>query len=68
VIDATDEKHGNGFVFGPATATALLEALQRAAEAWQDPKRWRKLQKQGMARNSSWEEAARHYVELYQRL
>jgi starch synthase len=68
VIDATDEKHGNGFVFGPATAAALLEALQRAAEAWRDPKRWRKLQKQGMARDSSWADAAQHYVELYQRL
>jgi starch synthase len=68
VIDATDEKHGNGFVFGPATAAALLEALQRATEAWRDPKRWRKLQKQGMARDSSWADAAQHYVDLYQRL
>ena len=68
VIDAADEKHGNGFVFGPATADALLQALHRATTAWHDPKRWRQLQKHGMARNSSWAEAARHYVELYQRL
>ncbi len=68
VIDAADEKHGNGFVFGPATAEALLQALQRATKAWHDPGRWRKLQKQGMARDSSWAAAARQYVELYQRL
>jgi starch synthase len=68
VIDAVDEKHGNGFVFGLATTDALLEALRRAASAWHDPRRWRALQKSGMARNSSWAEAARHYVELYQKL
>ena len=68
VIDAADDKHGNGFVFGPATAEALLLALQRATTAWQDPVRWRLLQKRGMARDSSWAEAARQYVELYQRL
>ncbi|OHC61786.1 MAG: starch synthase [Rhodocyclales bacterium GWA2_65_19] len=68
VIDAADQKHGNGFVFGPATADALLQALQRATAAWRDPVRWRALQKRGMARDSSWAEAARQYVALYQRL
>ena len=68
VIDAADERHGNGFVFGPATAEALLQTLQRATTTWQDPVRWRLLQKRGMARDSSWAEAARQYAELYQRL
>ena len=68
VIDAADARHGNGFVFGPATAEALLQALQRATTAWQDPAGWRLLQKRGMARDSSWAAAARQYVELYQRL
>jgi starch synthase len=68
VIDAADEKHGNGFVFGPATAEALLQAVQRATTAWRDPELWRRLQTHGMARKSSWEEAARHYADLYQRL
>jgi starch synthase len=68
VIDAADEKHGNGFVFGPATATALYAALQRAAAAWRDPDIWRRLQKHGMARDSSWAEAAGHYAALYKRL
>jgi starch synthase len=68
VIDAADEKHGNGFVFGPATATALLDALRRATDAFRDPLLWRRLQRHGMARDSSWAEAASHYVALYQKL
>ena len=68
VIDAADEKHGNGFVFGPATAAALFAALQRAAAAWHDTALWRRLQKHGMARDSSWAEAAGHYAALYQKL
>jgi starch synthase len=68
VIDAADEKHGNGFVFGPATADGLLQALRRATDAWHEPERWRRLQKRGMARDSSWEESARHYVDLYRKL
>jgi starch synthase len=68
VIDAADARHGNGFVFGPATTAALLLAVQRAIAAWQDPELWRRLQKRGMARDSSWLESARHYVALYQKL
>ena len=68
VIDAADERHGNGFVFGPATADALLQALQRATTLWRDPARWHALQKKGMARDSSWAEAARHYVQRYRTL
>ncbi|MCK9380064.1 MAG: glycogen synthase GlgA [Sulfuritalea sp.] len=68
VIDAADATHGNGFVFVPATADALLQALHRATTAWRHPKRWRQLQKNGMERDSSWEEAARQYADLYQRL
>ncbi len=68
VIDAADESHGNGFVFGPATTGALLQALQRATTAWHNPPRWRRLQTQGMARDSSWAAAARQYADLYRRL
>ena len=66
VIDAADERHGNGFVFGPATGEALFTALQRAASAFHEPILWRRLQKHGMARDSSWREAAAHYVQLYE--
>ena len=68
VIDAADERHGNGFVFGPPTAEALLDALRRAVAAFRDPVLWRKLQKHGMARDSSWAESAGHYIALYNKL
>jgi starch synthase len=68
VVDAADEKRGNGFVFGPATAAALFAALKRAAAAWREPALWRRLQKRGMARDSSWAEAAGHYAALYKKL
>lgn len=68
VFDAEDEENGNGFVFRPATAEALLQSLQRATMAWSDHKLWRRLQKHGMARDSSWDKAALQYAELYNHL
>lgn len=68
VIDAVDEKSGNGFVFGPATPEALLQALRRATAIWGNAKRWHQLQKNGMARDSSWDKSARQYADLYRHL
>jgi len=47
---------------------ALFAALQRAAVAWRDPTLWRRLQKHGMGRDSSWAEAAGHYAALYEKI
>ena len=68
VIDDADARNGNGFVFGPATSAALLEAVERAITAWRDPDRWRSLQERGMARDSGWQDSARHYAALYKTL
>ncbi|MDK9723497.1 MAG: glycogen synthase GlgA [Sterolibacteriaceae bacterium MAG5] len=68
VVDAADERHGNGFVFRPATAEALLDAIRRAASAWRDNKRWRQLQKAGMTRDFGWLEPARRYEDIYRAL
>ena len=68
VVDAGDERHGNGFVFEQATGEALMQALRRAAAAWADPPRWHKLQQRGMARDFSWTGAARQYADLYRTL
>jgi starch synthase len=68
VIDAADEKHGNGFVFAEATAVELYAAIRRAVTTWQDRKRWQQLQKNGMARDSSWTAPAQEYAALYARL
>ena len=57
-----------GFVFHEASATALLAALRRAADIWQDKPSWRTLQRNGMARDFSWDASARRYAAIYARL
>lgn len=68
VIDAADAKRGNGFVFDEPTAAALLAAIRRAANAWKDQQLWQRLQRNGMARDFSWDAPALRYVELYSAL
>jgi len=65
VIDAADAVAGNGFVFVEPDAPALLAALRRAADTWRDKKRWRQLQKNGMAGDYSWAAPAQRYSACY---
>lgn len=65
VCDAASGAMANGFVFDDATPQALLSAMVRAARTWRDRDRWRALQRSGMARDSSWGQAARDYIALY---
>jgi starch synthase len=57
---------GTGFKFGPYTATALVEAMERARVAFANPNAWKKLQLAGMAQDFSWDRSAREYVKLYE--
>ncbi|MCJ8141976.1 glycogen synthase GlgA [Ancylobacter sp. A5.8] len=56
---------GTGVQFSPVTAPALRGALIRAHQLWQDKALWRKLQKNAMATDVSWDRAARQYAELF---
>ncbi len=56
---------GNGFKFGPYSADKFLERIYEALFDYADPQTWRKIQRNGMAVDNSWENAARKYVELY---
>lgn len=56
---------GNGFKFGPYRADKFLERIYEALFAYGDPDTWRQIQRNGMAVDNSWENAARKYVELY---
>ena len=58
----------NGFTFREPSAAALLETIQRAVQAWQQPAIWRQLQRNGMSRDWSWRAPAQQYAELYRRL
>ena len=72
VVDCTPatlaDGSASGFVFQEASATALLAAVGRAARAWHDRKIWSALQRNGMARDFSWEASARRYADIYARL
>lgn len=57
---------GNGFKFGPFRADKLLEKIYEARFAYADQESWAKLQRNGMAVDNSWENAARNYVGLYE--
>lgn len=68
VTDASaDPQHGTGFVMTGADAAGLDDALARAFRLWRDPKKWRRVQANGMARHFGWEDSAMQYLEVYQR-
>ncbi len=57
-----------GFVFREPDARSLFVAIERAARLWRDAPAWRRLQKNGMARDFGWTASARRYAEIYERL
>ena len=57
-----------GIAFEPASAPALLAALERAVALVRDPLRRLSVQRAAMARDSSWTASAREYVALYESL
>jgi starch synthase len=72
VVDCTPQNlaagTASGFAFAPATGLALLDAVERAVEAYRDPPTWRALQRNGMARDFSWQASAARYAEIYARV
>jgi starch synthase len=58
---------GNGFVFEPAQAHALHEAIARAIDVFHRPAAWAQLMRRGMAEDLSWDGPARQYLALYER-
>jgi starch synthase len=68
VVDATtDPAQGTGFVMTTGDADGLRDALQRALMAWRNPQQWKRIQRNGMARNFAWEDSAMQYLQVYQR-
>jgi starch synthase len=56
-----------GFVFAEPSPAALIDAVQRAAEAFRQPALWRQIVRSGMQADFSWGRSAQRYVEAYQR-
>jgi starch synthase len=72
VVDCTPESLADGtatgFKFSAPKAEALVGAIERCVAAYADAAVWRKLQRNGMARDFSWNRAAREYAAIYSRL
>ena len=47
------------------TADNLLSTIQRATLAYHNKKTWQRLQKNGMAKDFSWQASATAYQEIY---
>lgn len=58
---------GTGFVFAEPQAMALRHALERALALYADASVWLQLMLRGMASDFTWQVAAVHYIDLYQR-
>lgn len=56
---------GNGFKFREFRSDRLVEKVYEARLAYADKEGWRHLQQNGMRIDNSWENAARHYIDLY---
>ena len=73
VVDFSSERMAagtaSGFSFAPFTAAALEQAVRRAADLFHShPKTWAELMRLIMRLDHSWEESARAYVRLYEKL
>lgn len=59
---------GNGFTFANYNAHDMLYTLERALAVYHDKKAWEILVKKALQENHGWEQPAREYKELYERL
>jgi starch synthase len=57
---------GSGFKFREYTPAALVGAVREALETYQKRDLWRRLMRNGMAKDFSWNVSARQYVQLYE--
>lgn len=62
------DKKGSGFLFWKPTPEVLSGTIRDALQLYRNQKAWRKLQREGMSQNFSWERSARAYISLYRSL
>jgi len=64
---SSDMGRGNGFVFREYSAEALVSAVKKSLEAYQNTKAWVKLAERLMKLDFSWQNSARKYEAAYKR-
>jgi starch synthase len=68
VEDYSGGGKGTGFKFEKYEGKELLKAFHRALKVYQQPEEWKRVMRNGMSKDFSWEHSARHYVNLYKEL
>lgn len=59
---------GNGFVFSQYSSSELLAAIKRSLAFYKDKEAWQKLTKKAMGYDFSWDNSAKEYEKLYNKL
>ncbi|MFT7478547.1 MAG: starch synthase, partial [Gammaproteobacteria bacterium] len=59
---------GTGFLFDEFTSEAFFQAARAALSVYRQPDAWRRLMRNGMAQDFSWEARVHDYLSLYQSL
>jgi starch synthase len=59
---------GNGFKFVEYNGESMLTAVRRAVDTFGDKTLWKRIIKNGMQKDFSWEVSARKYLQLYRKL
>ncbi len=71
VVDFSRERldagEATGFVFDPYEAEALVNAVRRAVGVFEQRDVWRRLMRNGMRQDWSWERSAGEYIEVYRK-
>jgi starch synthase len=62
------EGQGNGFKFHGYDPADLLDAIRRALTVRRVPQQWTAMMQRGMAQDFSWQQPAREYVQVYERV
>ncbi len=58
-------KNGTGFVFEDYSSQAMIDAINRAIEKFQNKKIWKQIQINAMKADFSWNSSAKKYLQLY---
>lgn len=66
--NALSADRATGFSFDGLTAAALVQCIERALALFQQPIRWRRLQRSAMRQDFSWRSSAEQYAGLYRSL
>lgn len=65
IFDNIPDKPNTGFLFNQANASQMVDAIQRAMQAFSEKDNWRTIQRNGMSQDFSWERSAKQYADLY---